>query len=132
MQNMQILIDKFIESTLIHNANCRSDVGLANKHLRIATKCMCKIKQYNGWTKSVVKMLKNPNGCIRCSVAYHLLPYKTFSAFITLMKLELLGYPDVAPKILLEEWVSGKLKFPELENGKIVYKLSKELINKKT
>jgi hypothetical protein len=124
MEDLNILINKFIDATIIHSIESEGgDYRLANKNFNIAVKCICKIKEFEGWVDVFKNLLDHENASIRVNAAYILLPIHSNLAKKTLRKCKSapkgVGF---TAKIILKEWKSGDLKFPEFVNGKIVYK----------
>lgn len=124
MEDLNTLINKFIDATVIHRTESEGgNYKLANKNFDIAVKCICKIKEFDGWADVFETLLNHENASIRVSAAYNLLPFKTELAIKTLKKCTRVPKGEgFNAKTILQEWKTGELKFPEFVNGKVVYK----------
>jgi len=101
-----------------------------NKYVDLETQCICQIKQTADWINIVYPLLNHKHVGVKMNIAMILLPYKTRRAKWELWKCRLLdsGMYSFEAGIILQEWRSGELKFPEFnKNGKVVYKSRDEL-----
>lgn len=114
MDKLKNLIDKYINSTIIHGRESRTgNYKLANKNFKIAEKCYKEIKAFGeeGYNE-IAKLLIHDNGHVRVGAAYCLLPVKTEIAVKVLQ--ESIGKPDgvgFEAEMILSEWKKGNLKF---------------------
>lgn len=93
------------------------------KMRKVIDTCICDIKQIPGWQSSIKKLLSHSNGFVRIEAASMLLPYNTRLAVWTLLKCCLSsGIAGFHAQLILREWKAGRLKFPEYERGRIIYK----------
>lgn len=124
MDELSVLIKKYVDATIIHSVESNGgDHRVANKNYEIAVNCLCEIKNLDEWKNVFVNLLDHENTSVRVSAACYLLPYKTQLAIKTLKNCR--SAPNgvgFTAKMILQEWESGNLMFPEFENGKIVYK----------
>lgn len=124
MNHIDIFINQFIQSTIANQqARLSCDTKTANQHFADADRCICEIKQFPDWITSVLPLLKHENIDVRIRSASILLPYAPIRAQLTLLKCKSApGEEGFEAQMVLKEWNSGNLKFPEFENGMVVYK----------
>ena len=117
-------VQEFVDLTISHHDSIYE--GNRKQERRIHSsleKCICEIKQYPQWQKSILKLLSHNNNSVRIKAASMLLPYKTQKAIHVLWLCSLkAGIDGLNAQMILREWKAGRLKFPEFEDGKIVYR----------
>ena len=114
MDKLKVLIEKFIEASIIHGEESwNGNYKEGNKQYKIKTKCFEKIKTFaNDWQNEILKLLNHENGYVRVSAAYRTLSFNPDEAVKTLKAL--LNEPKGVgfdAKMLLSEWEKGNLKF---------------------
>lgn len=121
---MRTEINRYVESiiaqkTAILSGDCRS----ADKYAHQTDVSICKIKQHIDWQNEFSKLLRHGNISVRVRSAKELLPYRPIIAhkvlFIASMSAGMSGFEA---KMVLKQWHSKKLKFPELVGDEIVYR----------
>ena len=124
MDNLSSLVELFVTATINqHTALAAYDHKLANKHFRLSERYICQIKLIPDWEKSILPLLSHEHIAVRINAASILLPYETKRAEYVLKQSRFApGIDGFNAKMILNEWKSGELKFPVLENGKISYK----------
>lgn len=123
MAEIDSLILQFIkEIHAYYSANAAGDFQRANRHFRGADRIICEIKLIPDWTNMFLPLLNDEDPGVRLRVASILLPYETKQAEAVLRKLCFArGLYGFSARMVLNEWFSGKLKFPAFDNGRIVY-----------
>ncbi|MBC6720065.1 hypothetical protein [Treponema sp. Marseille-Q4130] len=79
-----------------------------------------------------VKLLKNKKPVIVYTMALFLLPISEIKTFKWLLKLFILKGYSVNSQTLWAEYKSGRLKFPKLINGKVIYVFKEEYLEQFT
>lgn len=106
-----------------HDAMRSNDFRQANAYFTEAEFCIAQLKQLYDWETYLLKLLSHQDACVRINSAGLLLPYRTKLAKLTLVKhCFLRGINGFHAKMILKQWNAGELKFPVLEDGKIVYR----------
>lgn len=131
MDKIDRLVQKYVESVIVHGQESWGGNHVkANKHYRVYTKCFIEICKHGEEGKNVLKkLLEHSSHFVKCSAAYHILPFETATAIRILNKCK--SAPDgvgLSAKTTLDEWNSGNLKFPIERDGKIVYVTPNELV----
>lgn len=123
MKQLDDLISKF--EKLVIDCNEAYQIGdyrTANKKFKHADRCICEIQQFTNWVEALSKFMSHEVVYVRVKTASILLPYDTKNAEKTLKKCShFSGIDGLNAKTTLQEWQSGQLKFPKLENGKVIY-----------
>lgn len=124
MSNMDSFLNGFVSSTIEnYKARAVGDHKSANKHYKAADKAMCEIKQIPDWINAFTLLLDHDHIGVRIRAASILLPYETKRAERVLKKCRLYSGEDgFVAQMILNQWRSGGLKFPEFEDGKVIYK----------
>ena len=124
MNELFKLVDMFSDATIKHHtALTANNHKAANKYFKLAERYVCEIKQYPNWEKSFINLLNHENIGVRINSASILLPYETKLAEQVLKKhCFATGIDGFNARMILKEWKSGDLKFPALENGKVIYR----------
>ena len=100
------------------------NIEKANKALDFSIKKICELI-YCKRLDLFVELLKNKKPVIVYTMALFLLPISEIKTFKRLLKLFILKGYSVNSQTLWTEYKSGRLKFPKLINGKVIY-VSKE------
>lgn len=120
---MRTEMNRYVESIIAHKAailsgDCRSaDICAHQTNMAI-----CKIKQHINWQNEFSKLLWHENMSVRVRSAKELLPYRPIIAHNVLLIASMrAGLSGFEAKMVLKQWHSKKLKFPELVGDEIVY-----------
>lgn len=130
IMKIDILMKQYVNAIIERASLDDEDYIKINKYVELEAQCVCQIKQIPGWTDIFCTLLEHEHVAVRIDTAMILLPYKTKKAKWELWKCRLLdsGIYSFEAGIILQEWRSGELKFPEFnKNGKVVYKSRDEL-----
>ena len=122
MNELEFIINKYVEAIVNYNIALDENYKRANKFYSQAEKYLCEIKLIENWADDFKRLLEHENISVRINAATALLPYETKLAMKHLRRFSLLpGMRGFEARMVLREWKSGNLKFPIYENGKIVY-----------
>ena len=124
-------IDKIKKSILIHAIESwKGNYKTANRHFKDYTNQICALFQDGYGLDTMHMFLNDDEAAAKFVGAYFLLPYDTKKCQKTLKSICSVQTYGIGPnaKTLLEEWKNGRLKFPVLEHGKVVYKERNQLM----
>jgi hypothetical protein len=125
MDDLQEKINLIKESILVHaRESWGGDPQKANRYFKKYTKDICELFQVGDGLDVMLSFLEDDDPAIKSVGAYYLLPRNTKIAEKTLKSIfnvQTFGIGTNA-QTTYSEWKNGRLKFPALENGKIVYK----------
>jgi hypothetical protein len=113
---------EIIESIIIHSRESFDDYKLANRHFHKYTKLLCKVLDKNH--ELLYKLIKHEEPSVRSTGAYFLLQFDKKIAEKTLKSLYKISKDSIGfnSKMIMREWKNKRLKFPKLEEGKLIYK----------
>ena len=107
------------------------NIEKANKAFDFSIKKICELiycKRFDLF----VELLKNKKPVIVYTMALFLLPISEIKTFKRLLKLFILKGYSVNSQTLWAEYKSGRLKFPKLINGKVIYVFKEEYLEQFT
>ncbi len=134
MNDLQKKISSIRESILIHaRESWGGDFKVANKHFKKYTKEICELFQAGNGSEIMFKFLDDEEPAVKSVGAYYLLLHNSKvaeKALKSIFNVQIYGIGFNA-KTILSEWKNGRLKFPALENGKVVYKDRGDFIGEK-
>lgn len=117
-------VNEFISLIIAyHKTIYEGDSKKTRKIYALLEICICDIKQIQGWQSTIKELLSHDNIYVKTEAACLLLPFDEKHAVWTLRKCCLCpGIEGLNAQNILREWKAKRLKSPEYEQGKVVYK----------